>query len=136
MLLWVSWGQQILVLFDFGKIEDTGKLLRYRQVMLWIVRLCTFAGVSMVSGLALGLAFGFHTVEVIIIGVFCCICLGLMIPCLFCFAWIDEIERELTRRHISIDCPINKRIGSWALKMMIWAALIILLPILISKLTG
>lgn len=124
----------MLVLFDLSKIEDTDKLLRYRQVMLWIVRLHAFAGVGMLSGLALGLAFGFHTVELIITMVFCCISLGLIIPSLFFIIWIDEIEKELTRRHIGFDCPIGKRTQRWALKAMIWATLIVVLPILISKL--
>ena len=124
----------MLVLIDFSKIEDTGKLLRYRQAMLWIVRLCAWAGVGMLSGGALGLAFGFHTVDMIIMMVFCIIAMILTIPFIFCIIFIDEIEKELTRQHIDIDCPIGKRTRIWALKMMIWAALIVLLPILISKL--
>ena len=126
----------MLVLFDFSKIEDTGKLLRYRKVMLWIVRVCAFTEVSMLSGLALGLAFGFHTVELIVMMVFCLIAAILIIPSLFCVFFIDEIEKELTRRHISIDCPIGKRTQRWALKGMIWVTLIVVLPIIISKLTS
>ena len=124
----------MLVLIDFSKIEDTGRLVRYRQVMLWIVRVYAFAAVGMLSGIALGVAFGFHTVELIVMMVFCCISLGLMIPSLFFIFWIDEIEKELTRRHVRIDCPIGKRTQRWALKGMIWATLIVLLPIIISKL--
>ena len=123
-------------LFDLEKIADTHKLLRYRRVMLWIVQLCVFTGITMASGLALGLAFGFHTAEIILLVIFSVISLSTMIPFLFCFVWIGEIETILKKRHIPFDNPISNRVGIWALKMMFWFALLVLLPILVRKLTG
>ena len=123
-------------LFDFSKIQDTAKLLKYRKVMLWIVRLCAFASVGMVSGIALGVTFGFNTIELIIVGISTAIAMITIIPSLFCFPCIDEIEKLLNQQLFEIDCPIEKRIQSWAVRMMFWSTLIILLPILISKLTS
>jgi hypothetical protein len=54
-------------LFDLEKIEDTTKLIRYRHVMLVIVQLCIFTSIALVSGLAIGLAFGIHRVETIML---------------------------------------------------------------------
>lgn len=125
-----------MILFNFSKIQDTEKLLGYRRAMLWIVRLCAFASVGMASGAALGLAFGFHTIEIIFVCVLCAIAMITVIPFLFFTAWIDEIEKVLTHRQIDFDCPIGKRVRDWALKMMLWFILAILLPILISKLTA
>jgi hypothetical protein len=48
--------------------------------MLWVVRVCIFASISMVSGVALGIAFGFHTAELIILGTSCVIGLTMIVP--------------------------------------------------------
>ncbi len=125
-----------LKLFDFEKIEDTGKLLKYRRVMLWIVRICIFTSIAMASGGALGLAFGFHTIELILLLISCTLSMSTFIPAVFCFTWIDEIEKILTKRLITFDGTIDKMIQQWALKMMFWAVLIVILPMLIRKFTG
>jgi len=123
-------------LFDFNNIKNTDKLLKYRRVMLWVVGACVFTSISLTSGIALGLAFGFHTAELIILGTSCVISLILVVPTIFCFVWIDEIEKMLTQRHVKFDYSIKKRVQGWALKMMFWAILVVLLPTLIRKLTG
>ena len=121
-------------LFDFNNIKDANKLLRVRQLMLWIAGICIFSSVSLASGLALGLTFGVHTFELIIMVTFCGIMLITFVPSTFCFVWIAEIEKILTQRQIDYDCPIEEKIRDWALKMMFWFALVVLLPILIRKL--
>jgi hypothetical protein len=123
-------------LFDFNNVKDTDKLLRYRRVMLWVVGACVFTSISMVSGLALGMAFGFHAAELIILGISCVISLTTVIPFLFFFSWINEIEKILMQRQVKFDCSINRKMKSWALKMMFWAILVVLLPMLVRKLTG
>lgn len=123
-------------LFDFNNIEDTGKLLRYRRVMLWVVGACVFSSVSLASGAALGLAFGIHTAEAIILVISCGIMLITFFPSVFFFVWIDEIEKILKGREVHFDCSIGKRIQSWALKMMFWFALVVFLPLLIRKFTN
>ena len=110
--------------------------MRYRRIMLWVVGTCVFSSVSLASGAALGLALGVGTPGTIILAIFCGIMLITAIPSIFFFIWIDEIEKILKHRQVHIDRPIDKRIRSWALKMMFWFALIVLLPILIRKLTG
>jgi hypothetical protein len=105
-------------------------------MMLWIVATCVFASVALVSGTALGLAFGFHTFDMIILMICCVFMLITFFPSVFFFVWIDEIEKILIRRQINIGQSIEKRIQSWALKMMFWFILASLLPILIRKLTG
>lgn len=122
--------------FDLEKIEDTNKLIRYRWLMLFVVQLCIFTSIAVVSGTALGLAFGFHTAEIIILLISCAISLTTFVPSAFFFAWIDEIEKILAKRNVIFDRPISKRIQTWALKMMFWAVLVVLLPMLIRKLTG
>jgi hypothetical protein len=83
-------------LFDFNNIEDTNKLIRYRRMMLWIVATCVFASVALVSGTAVGLAFGFHTFDMIILMICCVFMLITFFPSVFFFVWIDEIEKFLS----------------------------------------
>jgi len=90
----------------------------------------------MASGVAIGIAFGFHTAELIILCVSCIISLLTIVPSIFFFVWVDEIEKILKRRQIIFDRSINKRIHSWVFKMMFWAILIVLLPMLIRKFIG
>jgi uncharacterized membrane protein YdjX (TVP38/TMEM64 family) len=59
-----------------------------------------------------------------------------MLPAIFFFVLIGEIENILTKRNVFFDHPIEERIQGWALKMMFWAVLAVLLPMLIRKLTG
>lgn len=123
-------------LFDLKKIEDTNKLMRYRRAMLVVVKLCVFASVALISGLAIGLAFGFHTAESIIFLACCAVMLLTLLPSIFSFALISEIETILKKRHFKVDRPIDEIIRSWAVKMMFWAALVVLLPMLIRTFTG
>jgi hypothetical protein len=104
--------------------------------MLWVVGTCVFSSVSLASGGALGLAFGMRTVETIILAVFCGIMFITVIPSFFFFLWVGEIERILIQRKVYFDCPIEKRIRSWALKMIFWFALLVFLPVLIRRFIG
>ena len=123
-------------LFDLEKIQDTEKLLKYRQRMLWIVQLCILGTVGMASGAALALSFGAHTAELILLLVSGMISVITFIPAVICFVCIDEIEKILIKRQIKLNSTIDRHIRSWALKFMFWFALIVLLPILIRKLTS
>jgi hypothetical protein len=123
-------------LFDFNNIEDVNKLLRYRRIMLWIVGACVFSSVSLASGVALGLAFGVRTIETIMLAVFCGIMFITVIPSIFFFVWIGKIESILIQRNVYFDYPIENRIQRWALKMMFWAILVVLLPMLIRRFTA
>ena len=103
--------------------------------MLSVVGVCIFSSVGMMSALAWGLTFGFHTIELIILAVFTIVGLFLIIPSLFLFAWTDEIEKILEHRQIDIGKPIHKRVQGWTLKMFFWAVLIILAPSIIRWLS-
>lgn len=123
-------------LFDFSKIEDSGKLLKYRQGMLWVSRACMFSSVGLGSGAALGVTFGFNKFEIIILLVSCSICAVTILPSFFFFVFIEEIETVLIERGFVFDHLIGKRIQGWAVKMMLWFAAVIVLPIVISKLSS
>ena len=121
-------------IFTFEKIEDTDKLFKYRRLMIGVVNIWLFTLIVMISGLALGLAFGFHTIDLIVSLVCCAVSFALFIPFAFFIAWIGEIEKILTRRCVKIACPIDERIRKGVLKMMFWAVLVVLLPMLIRTL--
>ena len=122
--------------FNLEKIEDNSKLLKYRQYMLWIIHLWLLSSISMASGGALGLAFCFHSAELIILLVSVATSLLTFIPFAFFMVWTGEIENILTKRCEKFDGRIDKIIRIGVLKMMFWAILIVLLPMLIRKLTG
>ena len=88
-----------------------------------------FSSVAM----AQGLAFGFSTIGLWIVGVFSIVAMLLMIPAIFCIFWLSEIEANLGKRSIGLPTRsrIDERVPGWAMWMMFWGVLAVLLPIVV-----
>lgn len=130
----MQWETLNPTLWQYTEETPPATLLRHHRIARYIVYPCMFSSVAMVSSLAQGLAFGFSTVNLWMLVAFAVVALVLTIPTIFAVFWLFEIEANLTKR--SLPPPtrrmINQRAPVWALWMMFWSALAVLLPILVS----
>jgi len=108
-------------------------LMRHHRIARYIVYPFMFASVTVVSSMAQAIAFGFSTVTIWMLVALVLVAGVLIIPAIFAMFWLAEIEANLATR--SLPAPtgraLNQRVPIWALWMMLWCALAVLLPILV-----
>ena len=124
-----------IVLFQYSSDTPTEKILRHYHIAWWIIYLCCFSNVTMASQLALILIFGMDPISTAIFIVSTAIALILTIPCVFCWLWVNDIEKVLGVRGIPMPGgkTLDDRARNWALWMMLWFAIAILGPWLVKS---
>lgn len=129
----MQWNKLNPILLQYSRQTPPATLLRHHRIARYIIYLLVFSSVTGISALALGLAFGFSTIDLCILVAFSILTLLLMIPGIFCIFWLSEIEANLTERSISLPASrtTHQRVHDWAMRMVFWGALAVLLPVLV-----
>lgn len=118
-----------VVIWKFTPDTPTDKLLRYHRIFRWIIKICMYASVGLIASTAQGLIFGISLLDLILIAVFCILSLGLIIPMLFAFCFIDEVETLLQERGEPYPAgrPFSDNIPLWTAKVIFWSIMVFLI---------
>ncbi|MHC4648150.1 MAG: hypothetical protein ACYTBJ_22035 [Planctomycetota bacterium] len=127
-----------IVLFQYSSDTPTEKILRHHFIARWIIYPWGFSGITTLSVGAEVLLFGANPISMAIVIAWAIVSLTLMIPAVFCFLWLSEIEGVLKGRGIPIPGgkTIDERCKDWAIMVMLWSACIIFGPWLVKSIVN
>jgi len=127
-----------IVLWQYSEDTPVEKLLRHHRSARWIVKLWAFSSVGIASTMAMGVLLDFLTVEIIVMFIFGGVALLLIIPALFAYPIMDEIEQTLEKQGNPLpdNLAMANKPPMWVARMWFWFTLAILAPWLIHKFTS
>ena len=88
-----------------------------------------YASVGMAASIAQGLLFGVSNLDLILMAILIILSLGLIIPMLFAFCFIDEVETLLREKGVPYPTgrPVHDNIPLWTAKLMFWFIMVVLI---------
>ena len=127
-----------IVLWQYSEDTPVEKLLRHHRNARWIVKLGAFSSIGMASTIAMGVLSNFSTVEIILLFILGSVALILIIPMLFAYPIMDEIEQILKKQGNPLpdSLAMSNKPPMWVARMWFWFTLAILAPWLIHKFTS
>ena len=127
-----------LVLWKYSDATPVDKLHRHHRRARRIVKAFALSSVGMASSLATGLLSDFSQVDIVILFAFCLVWFVLVLPMLFSYPIMDEIERilERTGQPLPPELQMAHKPPTWVFGMWFWMLVAIGVPWLINKFTG
>jgi hypothetical protein len=134
----VNPGDLDILLWTYPDTVTEEQLWKHYRIAKGVIRAFFLAGIGGLSSLVMGLASRMSTLDIFIICLFGVASLILVLPGLFSFVWLDEIDTALRRRGIisrNIQMTHRQNLRRFG-QMLIWAILVVVLPLIVRFLVA